>query len=557
MSYNIENLSFTIFGNGHDYTLLDSGDGDTQVFSHPFVPLNSTHYAGQWYFVVLDENGDPIDAVKDDIAHCTFTPAIGSTFDTEGEIEVKCHYHREYVYPEETIVVDKEVKQTIEVVDHGTVYRTYSQNDIYTDGYVFIRPVDQSVYPSVSYRAYGDGTKVSSIPWRCSSLTNFLKDFSSLTDISELQYADVSNVYTLVGAFQNCVALEDLTGLESWDTSSVEDISDTFNTIACEDYEPIKGWNVSSVLRAVRTFYNGQMTDLKFMSGWNTTSIITIQEMFAFSKLTSLDGLQNFRTSSIGSMRGAFSYCEFLTDISALADWDTSYVVYMNYIFADAIKLSNIDALADWDVSNVTDFSYAFYQARSLTSLSALADWNVSRALNMSNMFADAVDATGVPKISMLHSLDGLDNWNVSRVNNFSLMFANLYFLSDISALANWNVSSGTTFMAMFASCDGLRDIDDLSAWDVSNSTYFAHMFKDIIMCWSPDKNVVFITNNANHRYYDENGDEVNLTPMEYSNRTIYTFDCSGAENWTVNVASPTNCFSSSDGNYINVPAWN
>ena len=121
MSLTIEDLNFTIFASGHDYTLADSGDGEVQVFSHPFVPLNSVNYAGQWYFLVPDENGDSMDCVKDDLAHCTFTPALGATFNTEGEITVDCHYHREYIYPEETLVVDKTVSQKITVVNHGTV----------------------------------------------------------------------------------------------------------------------------------------------------------------------------------------------------------------------------------------------------------------------------------------------------------------------------------------------------------------------------------------------------------------------------------------------------
>ena len=106
-------LTFVIFGSGHDYTLADSGDGEVQIFSHPFVPLNSVLYAGQFLFYVPDENGEFFDAVKDDIAHCTFTPDLGDAFTTEGDVEVKCLYHREYIYPEETLIVEKEVSQTI------------------------------------------------------------------------------------------------------------------------------------------------------------------------------------------------------------------------------------------------------------------------------------------------------------------------------------------------------------------------------------------------------------------------------------------------------------
>ena len=81
-------LSFYIFGSGHDYTLANSGKGEAMWFSHPFMPKGARAYAGMYYFLVADENGNLIDAVKDDIAHCTFTPALGDTFDTVGEQEI-------------------------------------------------------------------------------------------------------------------------------------------------------------------------------------------------------------------------------------------------------------------------------------------------------------------------------------------------------------------------------------------------------------------------------------------------------------------------------------
>ena len=50
MSATIEanDLKFVIFASGHDYTLADSGDGNVQIYSHPFVPLNSVNYAGMY-----------------------------------------------------------------------------------------------------------------------------------------------------------------------------------------------------------------------------------------------------------------------------------------------------------------------------------------------------------------------------------------------------------------------------------------------------------------------------------------------------------------------------
>ena len=141
MSLAIENLKFTIFGSGHDYTLNNSGTGEgAQWFSHPFMPKGARAYAGMYYFLVADENGDLMDAVKDDIAHCTFTPALGDTFDTVGEQEIRVDYRHEYIYDDETLVVEKHLKQKITVVDHAAVTSSYYNQNIYEDGYCYVHP---------------------------------------------------------------------------------------------------------------------------------------------------------------------------------------------------------------------------------------------------------------------------------------------------------------------------------------------------------------------------------------------------------------------------------
>lgn len=58
MSYNIENLSFTIFGSGHDSTRNDSGDGMTSfLYSCDYAVFDST---GQYLWVVT-KNGEIAD----------------------------------------------------------------------------------------------------------------------------------------------------------------------------------------------------------------------------------------------------------------------------------------------------------------------------------------------------------------------------------------------------------------------------------------------------------------------------------------------------------------
>ncbi len=98
----VKNSKFVIFGAGHDYTLADSGEGEKVFFSHPFMPKGARAYAGQYliYAPVYDDNDETVppvitDVVKEDIAHCTFTPSLGTLFNTVGQQTVKIHYRRE------------------------------------------------------------------------------------------------------------------------------------------------------------------------------------------------------------------------------------------------------------------------------------------------------------------------------------------------------------------------------------------------------------------------------------------------------------------------------
>ena len=585
MSLSIENLSFTIWGNGHDATLLDSGDGEVQIFSHPFVPLNSINYAGQYYFLAPDEDGVMFDVVKDDVAHCTFTPALGASFDTEGEVTVTVNYHREYIHDEETIIVDKTVSQKIMVVDHGSIVTSGTTCDLYTDGYLFIRPADQQVYGH-NYTAVGSGTKCSSIPWRATSLTNTFSGQANLADITELEFVDTSNLVALNDTFRGCKALTDfaplklwdvsnvtymngtfrdcwgltsLEGLEKWNTSNVTMLVDTFRDTAMNsgdtDISALADWDTSKVDTMQRTFYNSYFHDFSPLAKWDVSKVSNPTEMFISCAVTSLSFMADWDTSGFMTMSKTFYGCYNLTSLDGLQNADVSHVVELEYTFANCASLANLSALADWDVSSVQKFDHTFYMCPSLTSLVPLKNWDVSGAWFMEYMFADfgyAVSRT--PKISQLHSLDGLEDWDVSHVTNFGGMFDQLYFLADISAVGNWNVSSGRYFGSMFNECCGISDIDDLSGWNVSNALTLSWAFRDIVLRHSVVSGEDYCQY-AHGSYIYSDGSTV--PPADLVNYTVHTFDADGANSWTVNITPPVECFVSHSGNYINIPSWN
>lgn len=549
MTIDTNKLKFVIFASGHDYTLADSGDGDVQIFSHPFVPKGSKNYAGQWYFLVPDEDGNPLDAVKDDIAHCTFTPTIGSTFSTVGEVTVECHYHREYVHDEETLVVDKTVSQIITVVNHGSKSETGTNLDIYSDGYGFIRPVNVNTVEEIDYVLGGHDTvtKLSSIPWRATGLGagGIYGFFSSenLTDISELAFADVSNCTVFTSLFAGDRSLVDISAVENWDTSNVEEITEL-------------------------TPYS-LINSLKPLAKWNTSKVTNLDRAFAEFVGTTLEGLENWDVSNVTNMRQIFYHNENLTDALAIANWDVSKVQRMDYAFT-VNKLTSTSFLALWNVESLKNMQGLFKQCEYLTDLSGLSNWQAD-ITDISEAFANCYalrDLSGVHGLrtasvtnfaevfaycTFITTLDGLEGWDVSNGTNFYRMFKGDPWIADISAIADWDMSQAQNMYEMFTGCAWITNVDDLVNWRLPNIQNINGFLNQCRACYSSllGKRLWY---NAYYYYDYEDNQYTNPVVQDADHPLTYpTYDADKASGW-ISSGTGWNAF---ENTWVNRPAWN
>ena len=546
----INDLKFVIFGAGHDYTLADSGDGDVQVFSHPFVPKNSKNYAGQWYFLVPDENGDPLDAVKDDVAHCTFTPAIGSSFSTVGEVTVECHYHREYVHDEETIVVDKTVKQVITVVNHGSVSSHTNNLDVYSDGYGFIRPLTTSGVEVKDYSLTSNNSvkKLSSMPWRATGLgedeINGFFSSTQLTDVSELAFADVSNCTKFYGVFGGCSSLSDISAVAGWDVSNVEVI--------------------------YHFGYYSDISSLEALTNWKTPSLTNLYAFLQHAEsLTSLHGLENIDVSNVTDMSYICDMCVLLSDISALANWNTDNVETISCGFIGTL-ITNLNAFLLWTMPSLEDISQMCENCEHLVDLAGLANW-VSKLITVSGAFSGCISLTDVSGLSALDtsdvvdfsstfeydikltSLHGLESWNFSNGENFYRMCKGCTWLSDISALSNKDMSSATRTDEMFSGNAWILSVDDLALWRLF-TTMVGNMFGgNIKACFSSkiNKNLY----ETAYYYYDYAGTQYVNSEVQDEDTplTYFSYDATKASLWGI-TGSNLNAF---DTRWSNKPSWN
>ena len=549
MSYSIDNLSFTIFGSGHDYTLLDSGKGEVQVFSHPFVPLNSLMYAGQWYFLVPDENGDAFDAVKDDLAHCTFTPALGAAFDTVGEITVECNYHREYIHDEETIVVDKTVSQVIEVVDHGTVQRAggwnaskscYCNSDIYTDGYCFIRPRNVNAINEDYVTVWDDSniTKLSSFPWRMTKLGTALNGCfkcPNLADIEELQYADTSRV--------------------TW-------VSQLFYYVTqVTDWSPISGWDMSNVTYMRLLLEYCSAPDLTFMADWNVSQVADMQGLLRNYAGASIHGIEDWDVSQVRDITYLLSQAANVVSLEPLLNWHITGITSLIGSFNSMKKITNLHGLENFDVSLVASLESTFYNDILLEDISAIESWN-AKPTTMQDTFNDC---------SNLQSLHGVENIDVSNCTNFRRTFNNTWKCTSLAPVSGWDVSKGQLFDSMFGQWHWIESLDDIADWVFTAMTSATSMFygnsalTDIDVPWViPDSaNISGMFTAQAYYYANDYGIYVYKTATVYIdyegntyglgiNATLIPKDASDAEPWTN--GSDRGAFNTV---WSNLPTWN
>ena len=498
MSLAIENLKFTIFGSGHDYTLNNSGTGEgVRWFSHPFMAKGSRAYAGMYYFLVADENGDLMDAVKDDIAHCTFTPALGDTFDTVGEQEIRVDYRREYIYDEETLVVEKHLKQTITVVDHGAVASSYFNNIIYADGYCYVNPSSDYVSRHNGWWLSGSFKKISSLPWGTDSISNIS---NNLEDASEMGFADFSQMTSFKEMFKGKTKLTNIQNFDQIDVSHIRNMSGMFQgCFALADITPLKTWKTPSV------------TDFSGM-------------FFGCTSLVSTDGLQNFKFDSAYSLYQMFRGCNHLTDLSGVSGWDLHTIEDTTEMFAMCSRLTDLSPLKDWDMSNVK---------------------------NVTGMFMDSV--IGGASGGRLTSLDGLEDWNVSNVRFFTSMFGVQYWLNDISALSGWDVANGLNFHEMFIgmACLGLSAI---SGWDMSSATDIGAMFNNGHKAYSSELGKYVIDVDGGTTYFDYDGNSYRT--YQLGTITYIEQDASAVAGWTV-PSGQTAFFDGGSTTWENIPSWN
>lgn len=402
------------------------------------------------------------------------------------------------------------------------------------------------------YMWYDNGTiyyfsKTENVYLNANSATLF-KNFTALEDISGISSFNVSGVTSMSAMFQNCDSLKSV-DLNSWDTSKVTNLAAIFAD--CDNLTTINisNWDTSNVTNMMSVF-NGCKNLLNLdIKNWNVSKVVELRWMFQHCEsLTSLD-LSNWDTSSLKLMTAAFKCMYNLTSLD-LSNFNTSNVTDMNQLFMNNKKMETLD-ISNFDTSKVTVMANMFSYTNSLKCLN-LSNFNTSNVTNMSSMFDNS---------SSLNILD-VSNFDTSKVTDMSYMFSGTSSIKSLD-LSNFNTSNVTTMKGMFSTMISLEDLN-ISNFDTSkvknmNTMFrFMHKLSDLDLSHFDTSNVTdmsemfFMSNgieNLNLSSFDTSK-VTNMSEMFRSLPSLKTIDISNFD--TSNVTSMFGMFWAS-GNLENI----
>lgn len=277
------------------------------------------------------------------------------------------------------------------------------------------------------YNALGTSPSASNTPWNAVSgsiveVVNVLTDdadkiapaslnawFAGMENLSsiELSMFDVSNTKDISSILYACRSLTDVRGLETWNTSNVESMSNAFAGVKGDFASDISAWDTSKVKDMGWMFWGCTGITNLDLSRWSTASLTNNTNAFyQCSAIQTLKLPANFVKSSMTTIGQMFWECRSITTIDS-SDWDTSKLNNLTGLFYNCESLQKVVGIESWNTSSVTEMVDTFHNCYSIVA--DLRTWNVANVVSNSGFSYAAASTLIEPNWPQTASLQSED----------------------------------------------------------------------------------------------------------------------------------------------------
>ena len=113
-------------------------------------------------------------------------------------------------------------------------------------------------------------------------LSCMFSECSSLKDISELRYLDISQSKNIYYMFYGCSSLSDIKALFFWKVINIDNFKSVFSGCSSlSDIEPLMNWNVSNVTNFGNMFHKcSSLSNIKALQKWNVSNGTNFNGLF-------------------------------------------------------------------------------------------------------------------------------------------------------------------------------------------------------------------------------------------------------------------------------------
>jgi len=269
---------------------------------------------------------------------------------------------------------------------------------------------------------------------------------------------NLSGVTNMNQMFKECTALNSPSNINSWNTTSVTNMSEMFFDAASFN-QNIGSWNTSAVTDMSQMFREATVFNQN-IGPWNTGAVTNMSNMFFFASAFN-QNIGSWNTSSVTNMSATFRAAHAFNQ--NIGSWNTSSVADMSLMFGSAIAFNQ--NIGSWNTAAVTNMSEMFVGATVFNQ--NIGSWNTGAVTNMHGMFQSA-DAFN----------QNIGSWNTSSVTDMSWMFQSANVFNQ--NIGSWNTAAVTNMSTMF--WDALAFNQDIGTWNTSSVTNMSWMFRGAIV---------------------------------------------------------------------------
>ena len=314
-------------------------------------------------------------------------------------------------------------------------------------------------------------------------------DYMDLEEIKGLENFDTSNVVSMSIMFQQCVKLHEI-NVSNFDTRSVIDMSYMFCDCSAITTLNLSKFNTSKVKNMIEMF--GGCSNLKTIyvseydeandTGWTTKTVTSSANMFTnCSKIVGgngtifnsnyidatyaridKSGITKDKIESIAFKLGEVPSQGIISKFDASEKQDGSITGY--YTDEDGNSMYELTFISTKQIYANIDSKNLFSYLTNLKSID-LSNFDTSDVTNMNGMFMGCTSLTSID----------VNNFNTSKVTDMAFMFDFCISLQSID-LSNFDTNKVTNMEVMFESCQSLESLN-ISEFNTSNVTNMYAMF--------------------------------------------------------------------------------